>query len=492
MKIEKLKTRIVEFYKTQKKWVLIGGGILSVLILAAVLINPGNGNAENGTTAYVEVTTGPISESIDVVGSLKAVPSITLTWESDGIVSPFDLEVGDRVEKDAVLLSLEASSLSAEILQAQASLLEAEIELENLKVSNTDLHTAAQTLADLEYALIDYENDRDYWNYKGTSWDSIEQSRTDYYAKLQIQWEKERAYDALLDLEPDDPERLEAYAEMSEAILEADKYLHYLSNKLGVYYDHAVETDFIEYDQALGDVEQARNEYNRYLDQSEEIAAAEANVQALQNTVDMGQIVAPFEGTVTDIDAVSGELIAAGETAVRIDNLETLMVDIYVSEVDINKIKPGQRALLTFDALPDQEYAGVVESISSAGSSDSGVVEFRVSVVVKDADEAVRPGFTTVVSIITSEIENALLVPSQAIQTQNGEAVVMLVNGDGKISAVAVELGVASDIYTQVIGGELVNGDQLAISLSNTADGDEFDPSMMGQMKKINGGGKRP
>ena len=48
-------------------------------------------------------------------------------------------------------------------------------------------------------------------------------------------------------------------------------------------------------------MEQARNAYNRYLDQSEEIAAAEANVQALQNTIDQARIVAPFAGTITEI-----------------------------------------------------------------------------------------------------------------------------------------------------------------------------------------------
>ena len=112
----------------------------------------------------------------------------------------------------------------------------------------------------------------------------------------------------------------------------------------------------------------------------------------------------------------------------RIDNLDNLMVDIYVSEVDINKVAVGQPAILTFDALPNQEYAGVVESISSAGTDESGVVEFRVSVVMEEADESVKPGFTAVVSIITSEVEDALLVPTQAIQTQDGVPVVMRVN----------------------------------------------------------------
>jgi len=488
MEKEKKTNAIKEFYQSHKKWVLIGGSVLVVAVAAAVLLLSGGKASEETQIKYMEVTSGAITESIDVVGTLEAVPSISLAWESSGIASPFDIQIGDQVSKDQVLMTLEDSSIDSTILQAQASLLEAEAALENLKVSNTDLHTAAQTLADLEYALIDYKADRRYWNYKGASWDAIEAAREEYYAHEQISWEKQAAYDALSLLEPDDPVRLAVYEEMSEAILESDKYLHYLSNRLGVYYDHAVETDFIEYDMALGDVEQARNAYNRYLDQTEEIAAAQADVQALQNTIDQARITAPFAGTVTEISAVSGELVSTGTQAVRIDNLENLMVDIYVSEVDINKVAIGQPAVLTFDALPNQEYAGFVESISSAGTDESGVVEFRVSVKMDGVDDAVKPGFTTVVSIIISEEQDAILVPTQAIQTQEGSPVVMRVNKDGSVTVIPVELGAVSDTNTQVISGDIASGDQLAVMRTSTVDG-EFDPRVMHQMRDVTNGG---
>ncbi len=483
-----------QFYGSHKKWVWIGGGVFIVLIAAAAFLLPGNGAEGEEQVIYVEVVTGDISETIDVVGSLEAVPSITLAWESNGIISPFELNIGDQVEKDQVLMALDDSSVSATILQAQSDLLTAQTTLENLLVSNTDLNTAAQELADLEYALIDYKADRDYWNYLGASWDVIEEARANYYAAEQVRWEKEAAYKTLSDLEADDPIRLAAYEEYKEAIAESDKYHHWLSSYLGVYYDHAVETDFIEYDNALGEVEQARNAYNRYMDQTDEIAAAQAQVQALQNTIDQARIVAPFAGVVTEINAVSGELVSNGDTAVRIDNLDYLMVDVYVSEIDISKVAAGQAAILTFDALPNKEYNGVVESISSAGSDDNGVVEFRVSVVVMDADRSVMPGFTAVVSIITSEQSDALLVPTQAIQTQNGQPVVIKQNADGSTSAVPVELGAVSDQFTQILSGEIAIGDVLVVNVvSQTGNsGLPMDGSLMRQMNQVTGGGSGP
>lgn len=494
MDIKQWTEKAKEFYGSHKKWVWIGGGVLIVLIAAAVILIPENGDDNQSQVMYVEAVTGNISETIDVVGSLEAVPSITLAWESNGIISPFELNIGDQVEKDQVLMTLDDSSISATILQAQSDILTAKITLENLLVSNTDLNTAAQELADLEYALIDYKADKDYWNYLGTSWDVIEEARTNYYAAEQVRWEKEAAYKALSDLEADDPIRLAAYEEYKEAIAESDKYHHWLNSYLGVYYDHAVETDFIEYDNALGEVEQARNAYNRYIDQTDEIAAAEAQVQALQNTIDQARIVVPFAGTVTEINAVSGELVSNGDSAVRIDNLDYLMVDVYVSEIDINKVAAGQPAILTFDALPNKEYSGIVESISSAGSDDNGVVEFRVSVVVVDPDASVMPGFTAVVSIITSEVSDALLVPTQAIQTQNGLPVVIKQNTDGSTSAVPVELGAVSDQFTQILSGEIAVGDVLVVNvISQTGNsGLPLDGSLMRQMNQVTGGGSGP
>ncbi len=473
-----VKETLIKIYKTHKVKVLIGSSLFVILIAALVILLQIGNNNEDINVMYMEVTTGDISESIDVVGTLEAVPSIILSWESNGIISPFEIQIGDQVEKDQVLLSLEDASLPSTILQAQTSLLEAEAALENMLVSNTELHTAAQTLADLEYALIDYTADRNYWNFNGASWKSIEKAREDYYAYLQISWEKQAAYDAVSHLEPDDPVKLAVYEEQKSAILEADKYLHYLSNLLGVFYDHAVETDFIEYDKALGDVEQARNTYNRALDQSEEIAAAEANVQALQNAVDQANIVAPFSGTITEIYAVGGELVSSGTQAMRIDNLDHMMVDVYVSEIDINEVAIGQSAILTFDALPNNEYDGYVESISSAGTDANGVVEFRVSVVLVDPNEEIKPGFTTVVSIITSEEEDALLVPTQAIQTQNGQPVVIKANADGSTTTVPVELGTVSDTNTQVISGDLAVGDQLMVMINSTSETAETDETI--------------
>ena len=487
MDFKKLKTTAVDFYHAHKLPVLVGSGALVIALLAGILLPSLLGGDDEPQMRFVAVSRGSITDSIDVVGTLEAQPFIELAWESGGIVSPFDLSIGDMVQKRDVLMTLEDSSLSTSILQAQSDILEAQANLDNLLIANSALYTAAQELTDAEYMLRDYQYDRDKWNYNNAPDEQVEEYRANYYDAEEIVWEKEAAFKAVSDIPVDDPEREKAYEEMKEAMQNRDNQLRYLNNLLGTYYDHEKETDFIEYDLASAQVEELRIEYLRYLDQSEEIAAAEAAVQALQNTIDMARIIAPFDGTVTEISAVGGEKVANGATAVRLDNMDNLVVEVYVSEVDINDISLGLSAVLTFDAIPGKEYEGLVQSISAAGSDDSGVVEFRVSVKVLTADESVKPGFTAVVSVVTSEVADALLVPSEALVSLKGNSAVILSKSDGSTVMVPVETGESSDVHMEIISGEIKEGDTLAIQIDESSGFPGL--AGMGQMRNITGAG---
>ena len=476
MKIEKIKASIVKFYNSQKKLVWIIGAVLVVVIVALIAFPKGSDTSDKTEVSYGEVTRGSLTETIDVVGTLEAIPSASLIWQSGGIVDSFDVKVGDKVSKDDVLMTLTESTLDASILDAQSSLLDAKITLDNLKSANTDLYTAAQTLADDEYKLKQYKSDRDYYNTKGASDETIDAARSAYYAAKQVVWEKQAAYEALSDLEDNDPEKEAVYEEQKAAIEAQNKALSNLNYILGVYYNYDVETNFIEYDAALAAVEKARVEYNRYLDQSDEIAAAEAAVQALENTINTGKIIAPFDGTITQIDAVAGDLITASSgsdnttSALTVSNLDNLMVEVLISEVDINKVKVGQRAEITFDAISNKKYSGYVSSISSSGKEDeNNLVQFSVWVKVDDADDQVKPGFTSVVSIVTAELDDALLVPYDAVVSRDGSYMVVLANKDGSTTMVPVELGASSNLYAEVTSGELEEGDQVVLYSSDSS-----------------------
>ena len=490
MDIKNIKDKLVDFYQAKKRLVWVGGGALLILTAALVIFIPrGTTTAEN--VQYVQVSRGSITESIGEVGNVESQPSAIITWQSSGVVGEFDLQVGDQVKKDDVLIELESSSWSNESLQAQSSLLDAHITLENLIGADSDFQTALQTLSDAEWTLIDKRADRDAWNYGGSSDERIDAVRTYFDAAEHTLWVLEAEYEALRKtLNEDDPALIEVYEAVQAAELERDSYLRAMNQILGINYGHLnVETDFIEYEQAKAEVELARTAYNRLLDNTQEIAAAEASVQAFQNTVDMAKIIAPFDGTVTEISTRPGEMIQSGTKAVQLDDLDNLVVNVDVSEIDISKVEIGHSVVVTFDALPYQEYSGFVSSISSAGMDNSGTVEFRVTVTIGDADESVKPGFTAVVSIITSQAEDTLLVPNQALRNINGNNIVMVVSEEGTPLPVMVEVGASSEAFTEIISGEIAEGDQLIVVTNSLNSGFGGGFGMMGGMHQITGGG---
>jgi HlyD family secretion protein len=246
-----------------------------------------------------------------------------------------------------------------------------------------------------------------------------------------------------------------------------------LNQILDHHYDHDVETDFIVYQQQLALVAELRATYYRYLDNSEEIAAARAEVQALQNTIDQARIIAPFDGTVTEIFVNPGQSVSQGDYAVQIDDLENPLIELSIPQTEVNTLQIGQEARFTFDAIPAREYQGYVQEIAAAGNDVSGQTMFPVTIRVIDADELVKMGFTAYVQIIIKQAEDALLIPNQAVfYDEEGATYVMLENEDKSHSEIYVETGARSDAHTEVISGDISEGKLLVV---NQVDGIKFE-----------------
>jgi len=151
-----------------------------------------------------------------------------------------------------------------------------------------------------------------------------------------------------------------------------------------------------------------------------------------------------------------------------VDDLSSLLVDVELSEVDINSVTVGQTVTLTFDAILGQEYEGEVIKVAQAGNVIGGVVNFTVTVELTNADELIKPGMTAAVNIVVKEINDAVLVPNRAVRLVDGDRVVFMMGENGMPEKVEIRLGSSSDTMSVVIGGDLKEGDQ--IILNPTAD----------------------
>ncbi len=199
----------------------------------------------------------------------------------------------------------------------------------------------------------------------------------------------------------------------------------------------------------------------------DDLASAQARLQAAQATVDSQVLTAPFGGTVTEVDLKPGDQVSPAQTAFRLDNVDRLLVDVLVSEVDINSIQVGQPVDLSFDAILDKQYKGVVDQVAPVGDAIQGVVQFNVTVELADADAQVKPGMTAAVNIIVNQVSDALLVPNRAVRLVNGQRVVYILN-NSQLQQVNVTLGASSDTASQVVGGDLKVGDQVVLNPPQT------------------------
>jgi HlyD family secretion protein len=254
-------------------------------------------------------------------------------------------------------------------------------------------------------------------------------------------------------------------SKLSQAQKEYDAAVSRLNNLLGT--SNPIDLSVAESDLAVAqaELEDAQEHYETLLSgpDPDDVAAAEARVAAAQATVDLRQIIAPFPGTVTEVQSKPGDQVAPGSVAFRLDDLSHLLVDVQVSEVDINRLRLGQEVNLSFDAILNRDYHGVVHEVALVGSTIEGVVDFQVTVELVDADEAVRPGMTAAVNIIVEQLEEVVLVPNRAVRLRDGNRVVYVLRSEVP-EPVTVTLGASSEVYSQLLEGDLRLGDQIILN----------------------------
>jgi HlyD family secretion protein len=464
-RLDKLK----EFYGKHPKSILIGGSVLGLIIVLMVVLSlTVFKKTTTTTTQTVALTKGNLTQSIEIVGAVRAVPSATLTWATAGIVMPFTAKVGDTVKAGDTILELEPSSVSSDILQAQSDLITAKNNLTTLLTADTSYQTASQTLTDAQATYVTALADFNSINENSAPIATVETIIDHYFTAREAYWEAQAAYEATGSLADTDQKRVGAKTAMNEAESAKLTAFHKVTNTMGIYFGNTQEDTYIAYRSAKAALDEARVAWNAARDNSDEIAAAEANVQALENTINGSRIIAPFDGNVTDIFTAEGDHISSGADAIQLDNLSTLVVDVTVTEVDINSVKVGDAATITFDAIANKTYNGVVSQVGDSGTTTSGVVNFNVTVTITNADAQVKPGFTAVTTIITDQVTGALLVPVAAIRTINNHKMVIVMR-NGVATPVPVTLGASSDTFSALVSGDLQEGDLLVITLDTTS-----------------------
>jgi HlyD family secretion protein len=159
----------------------------------------------------------------------------------------------------------------------------------------------------------------------------------------------------------------------------------------------------------------------------------------------------------------TGDKVNPGEPIVSIPNLDSMQVNLRVNEMDISRIKSGQRTVVTLDAYPDKKFNGVVTHIARLAQKqnwDSMIKDFEVIVRLEQADPLLKPGMTAKAMIVVQQLENVLFVPLGSVFEKEGKPVIF--RKKNHPSATPVTLSERNEGWVVVAGAGLQPGEALA------------------------------
>ncbi len=449
--------------------------ILTVVVVLVVLVGGGfllsnflRGRAAEQLTSSLQtevIQVGSLEAKVGATGVVRARQSAVLSWQTTGVVEKVDVSLGDQVQDGDMLASLEQSSLPQGVILAQADLVSAQNALQDLLDSYDQLAvtTAERAVYEAEQALEDAQDHWDDINWTGTQ-DEI--NLAEYKAKEA--WEDySDAKEELDKIFDEDSRKYKIQKAITDQLYRdyADllySYNYYSGNTVTELERSIAEKDLAIAEQQLLDAQDDLSKLQSGPD-TEDVAAAEARVAAAEASVELAWIDSPFAGTITKVEIAPGDKVSTGTSAFRLDDLSSLLVDVDVSEVDINRVAVGQPVALAFDAILNVEYQGYVVEVSPVGTDTQGVVNFEVTIEIEDPDARVKPGMTAAVNIVVSQLEDVLLVPNRAVRVVDGERVVYIMD-NGEMKTATIELGASSDVYSEVIGGDLMVGDEIILN----------------------------
>ena len=161
---------------------------------------------------------------------------------------------------------------------------------------------------------------------------------------------------------------------------------------------------------------------------------------------------APSDGIAAKINFNKGEAVSGGAVVATFITRQRL-AEISLNEVDVAKIKIGQKATLTFDAVPDLSISGEVAEIDAIGTVAQGVVSYTVKITFDTQDERVKPGMSVSSAVITDVKTDVLMAPVSAVKSQGGEQYVEIKNDVNVPVRAPVQTGIASDEFIEIISG---------------------------------------
>jgi HlyD family secretion protein len=448
------------------------GVALAIVILAAAGLWARSRSARNpgsGMAATLSVERGTVELTVTADGTLQPKTTVNVKSYAGGNVDVLAVEVGDIVRKGDLIAKIDPTDSLAAYDQATADLAAAEARLrqarEQARVqpsltsaaiaqAEASHRSAVKDLARLEEATHPQARVQAETNLQKAR-ANLDLAEAEFVRAQELKAEgfvSESEVDAAVN------RRDLARADLASAQRQWDTLDQQLKAELEAAQARVAQAK-ASLDRAEADAVQDQLKEADVASAEAQVARAQAAVTNAKTTLDYTTIVAPRDGVILQKFVEEGTIVTSGRSSVTqgtdivlLGDVSEMVLEVSLDEADVAMVRIGQKATITVDSLPDDQFHGTIRRIDPQAVTQQNVTTVLVTVRVDDADDRLRPGMTGTCEFLIGRAEDVLVLPNLAVQEQRGEYVVLVRQGEEAVPT-PVEVGLVGDNLTEIRAG---------------------------------------
>lgn len=420
---------------------------LCMVCISTLLIGcSGNSDIANVTVTKVK-TSNSISDTT-YTGNVTSAEKVSIIPSVSGKVQTVDVEVGQTVEKDAKLFTIDNTELTYKLNQAQAN-----YDAAAATYDKTAGGTARQTQNDAVTALEKAQNELKDAKSAFENNTAIAAAQTAYndaksnYDRTNTLYEADAASKVTLDDAKSKLDAASAAFEISKA--NAETRFNNAKVSFAAASENASITNAIINPDNIASVKA-------------QMDSAKAALDIATHQLDNATITAPIAGKISAKNISVGELTPTQTPSIVLENVNSVNVVIKVTETNINDITVGMSAKISVPST-GLSYDGTISTISPSADQKTGM--FDVQVAVNNLDDNLKLGMVTNVTLVNSNENNTLLIPKESVFEEDGTSYVYVINSN-LLAKHTVAVGTSKNQYVEIKDG-LSEDDQVVVQGSS-------------------------
>jgi membrane fusion protein, macrolide-specific efflux system len=189
------------------------------------------------------------------------------------------------------------------------------------------------------------------------------------------------------------------------------------------------------------------------------LETAQTALQQVEDKLLKTVIRAPFDCTILTRPISVGQAVSgssgynSGTEVFTVANLADMIITAHINQADVTRLRVGQAVTLKIEAIPDLSLTGLVDRIAPQATFRNGVKGFSTRILLKNAEDKVRPGMTANLSIPVVSAGSVLAIPLGAVFADQDDRYVYVKKEDGYFERRSIQLGVSDYDYAEVTKG---------------------------------------